>query len=203
MAYSDFTLELVVEKLGVTTGLASLFPGAIPVAPPDWLLAGFARNTLLATASEQSRRESLIAPILSAAREVTGDRLAIFSGQRMDIDSSRGLNGECDYLLAVSQAVPPLRPPLIAVVEAKKADIDLGLGQCAAEMIAAREFNHRMSKTERPVYGCVTSGEVWLFLRLRETHVDLDATRFLLSDVHKILGVFRAILEEYDRLKAA
>ena len=64
--------------------------------------------------------------------------LAVYSGQRLDVDPARGLTGECDYLLAVAPPVLPLRPPLLTVVEAKKADLDLGLGQCAAEMVAVR-----------------------------------------------------------------
>lgn len=199
MAYSDFTLETVTEKLGVTTGPADLFPNVTPVPPPQWLLDTFARNTPLATASEQARREALIAPVLSAAREVCGNRLAIYSGQRLDVDPTRGLTGECDYLLAVAPPVLPLRPPLLAVVEAKKADLDLGLGQCAAEMVAARDFNRKAKQPERPMFGCVTNGENWLFFRLVESHLIIDNRRYYLSQLSELLGVFRAILDEYDR----
>lgn len=199
MAYSDFTIENVAEKLGVTTGPANLFANATPVPPPQWLLDSFARNTALATASEKARSEFMIAPVLQAAREVCGNRLAIYSGQRLDVDPGRGLNGECDFLLAVAPAVLPLRPPILTVVEAKKADLDLGLGQCAAEMVAARELNLKAKQPDRPVFGCVTNGELWLFMRLTGSHVEMDNRNIYIGEIARLLGVFRAILAEYDR----
>lgn len=33
-----------------------------------------------------------------------------------------------------------LRSPIVAVVEAKKNDIEAGLGQCFAQMVAARDY---------------------------------------------------------------
>ena len=53
--------------------------------------------------------------------------------------SSQGLNGYCDFLVsrAVQQTV--ITAPAIVVVEAKKGDLSLGLGQCAAEMVAAQQ----------------------------------------------------------------
>jgi hypothetical protein len=199
MPYSDFTLEMVTEKLGVTTGPGDLFVGTPPVPPPQWLLDWFDRTTALATASEQARRESFIAPVLRAVREVCDNRLAVYSGQRMDVDAARGLTGECDYLLAVAPPILPLRPPLLTVVEAKKADLDLGMGQCCAEMVAARDFNRKAKQPERPIFGCVTNGQLWLFMRLVGEHIDMDSRNMYFGDTARLLGVFRAILDEYDR----
>jgi hypothetical protein len=198
MAFSDFTLDSVRRKLGVTTALTPLFPNLQPVPPPQWLLDGFSRNTPLSLASEQARRESLIAPLLSAARFVSGDKLAIFSAQAFDVDASRGLNGECDYLVACAPAVPPVRSPLVAVVEAKKADIDAGLGQCVAEMVAAREFNQDDGEPDAPVYGCVTNGELWQWLKLDGNRALIDPHRQQLTEVGSILAAFLAVLAEYE-----
>ena len=46
--------------------------------------------------------------------------LAIFSGQRLDVDPERSLVGECDFILALTDPVPRLRAPIVTVVEAKK-----------------------------------------------------------------------------------
>ena len=143
MPYSDFTLDAAVRTLGVTVAEADLFPGLVPAAVPDWLPGLLARGTRLALISEKARSEFIVAPLLLAARELTGDRLAIFSGQRLDQDAARGLTGECDFLLTLGPSVPPLQAPLVAVVEAKKNDIEGGLGQCTAQMVAARGVQRR------------------------------------------------------------
>ena len=61
------------------------------------------------------------------------------------VDAGRGLQGECDFILALTEPVPRLRAPLVTVVEAKKNDIEAGLGQCVAQMVAARDYNERES----------------------------------------------------------
>jgi len=192
MTYADFTLEEVAKKLGYRSRAGSLFPSLTPVDVPTWLTALLAKNTPLAFISEKSRSESIISPILTAAREVTADRLAVFSGQRLDIDPARGLTGECDFILSLAEPVTPLRSPLVTVVEAKKADIELGLGQCIAEMIGAKAFNDAAGEPGRTIYGCVTSGEVWQFLRLDINAAIQDVHRYSLAELDSILGAFVA-----------
>jgi hypothetical protein len=196
MSYSEFTLESVERLLGVTTGEADLFPD-LPTAPvPDWLRGSLARGTRLAFLSEKSRSEFIVAPILLAARELSGDRFAIFSGQRLDVDVDKGLAGECDFILAIGPALPPLHAPVMTVVEAKKNDIELGLGQCIAQMVGARRFNEAAGQTDSSVYGCVTTGEDWQFLRLADQAALLDRPRYYLDNISGILGVIRAICSE-------
>jgi hypothetical protein len=199
MSYSDFTLETVERTLRVATQEADLFPG-LPVARvPEWLPEWLARGTRLALLTEKARSEFIVVPILLAARELSGDRVAIFSGQRLDVDPEAGLVGECDFILAVGPALPPLHAPIMTVVEAKKNDIELGLGQCIAQMVAARRFNEAAGRTTAPVYGCVTTGETWQFLRLVDDAAFLERTRYYLVDVGRILGVLMAIYEDAAR----
>ena len=63
----------------------------------------------LALVSEKARSEFIVAPILLAVRELSGERIAILSGQRLDVDPDRRLQGECDFILALSDPVPRLR----------------------------------------------------------------------------------------------
>jgi len=196
LSYSEYTLEAVEQQLGVTSQEADLFPGA-PTAPiPDWLPGWLARGTRLALISEKSRSEFIVVPILLAARELTGDRLAIFSGQRLDVDPEKGLTGECDFILAVGPALPPLRAPVMTVVEAKKNDVEAGLGQCIAQMVAARRFNEAAGRKTAPIYGCVTTGETWQFLRLESQVALLNRPRYYLDNVGGILGVLCAIFDD-------
>ena len=199
MVFSEFTLDSALRSLGVTVREANLFPSLIPAAIPAWLPDWLARGTRLALISEKSRSEFIVVPILLAAKELSGGRLAIFSGQRLDVDASRGLTGECDFILALGPSVPPLRSPIAAIVEAKKNDVEGGLGQCVAQMVAAQEFNAAAGKEIAPVYGCVTTGEAWQFLRLADGVAELDSQRFYLDDPAAILGALSAVVGQAER----
>src|SRR2546421_11515306 len=101
MAFSEFTLEAVQRRLGITLQEAALFPKFSPAPVPDWLPEWLARGTRLALISEKSRSEFIVVPILLAGRELCENRFAIFSGQRLDVDPEAGLVGECDFILAI------------------------------------------------------------------------------------------------------
>ena len=196
MAYSDFTLETAIAKLGIATQLAVLFPDLNPVPIPDWLREILAKRTPLALISEKSRSEFIVAPVLLASRELSHERLAIYSGQRLDIDPEKGLVGECDFILTLSPPILPLRSPIVTLVEAKKNDVEAGLGQCMAQMVAAQLFNQSGGQSSRPVFGCVTTGEIWQFLQLATSVVSLDERRYYLDDVGSILAVFQRIVAQ-------
>ncbi|MCU0705555.1 MAG: hypothetical protein MUF18_16395 [Fimbriiglobus sp.] len=192
MAYTDFDPATVEARFGVGLRVDELFPAAESVAVPAWLTDHLGRIRGLALVTEKVRSELLVAPILLAVRELSGRTLALFSGQRMDIDPTNGLAGECDFLLSRQEAVPVLRAPVVAVLEAKRGDIEAGLGQCMAQMVGMRLFNERAGRTAR-IYGCVTTGEDWQFLRLDDGVVVFDATRRYLGDLAGLLGVFARI----------
>lgn len=194
MAYSDFTLESAMANLGIATELTLLFPNLNPMPVPDWLQKTFAKSTPLALISEKSRSEFIVAPILLASRDLSHEKLAIYSGQRLDVDPKRGLVGECDFILALSPPILPLRSPVMTVVEAKKNDVEAGLGQCIAQMVAAQIFNQSAGHSMFPVFGCVTTGEIWQFLRLTESVVSMDQRRFYLDDTGSILAAIQQMV---------
>jgi hypothetical protein len=195
MAYTDFTLESAESDLGVTARPGVLFPGLQPVPVPTWLREMLGRGMQLALVSEKARSEFIVAPILLAVRELSGERIAILSGQRLDVDPDRRLQGECDFILALSDPLPRLRAPLLTVVEAKKNDIDAGLGQCVAQMVAAQLYNERSGRPAAPVFGCVTTGEDWQFLRLSGTAVTIDQGRLYIDNVGGILATLLATIQ--------
>ena len=190
MPYTDFTLELAEATLGVTARLGDLFPGLVAAAVPGWLADQLGRGMRLALVSEKARSEFIVAPILLAVREASGEAVAILSGQRLDVDPDRRLVGECDFLLARSDPVPRLRAPLMTVALAKRNDIDGGLGQCVAQMVAAQLYNDRAGQPTAAVYGCVTTGEDWQFLRLADAVVTLHRPRLYIADVGAVLAAF-------------
>ncbi|MCC5637338.1 hypothetical protein LC593_16005 [Nostoc sp. CHAB 5844] len=198
MAYSDFTLEKAVTNLGIITQEADLFPQLVPLPIPAWLDETLKKRTQLFLISEKARSEFIIAPILLACRDISQDRLAIFSGQRLDVDPAQGLIGECDFILALAPPLPPLRSPIITIVEAKKNDVEAGLGQCIAQMVAADLFNRSSNQVEKPVYGCVTTGEVWQFLKLFQKIAFLDHQRYYLDNVGAILAIVQTIVQQFS-----
>lgn len=122
--------------------------------------------------------------------------MAIYSGQRLTGDPALGLDGECDFIIAAGAGLPVMAAPLVTVVEAKRQDMELGAGQCVAEMVALRLFNERAGDGARPVFGCVTTGETWQFLRLDGSVVTFDADRYYLTDVGLILAAVVAAVEQ-------
>src|SRR3954447_19668324 len=151
-----------------------------------------ARGLHLALVSEKARSEFILAPILLAVRELSGERVSILSGQRLDVDPARGLLGECDFLLALSDPVSRLRAPLLTVVEAKRNDVKAGLGPCVAQMVAAQVYNQRSGQPLPAVSRCVTTGEAWQFLRLAGAAVTIDQGRLYIDHVGGILAALRA-----------
>ncbi len=78
---------------------------------------------------------------------------------------------------------------MILIVEAKRENINLGLGQCVAEMYAAKLFNEREGNQISPIYGVVTTGEIWKFLRLENQVIEIDLSEYFLNEVNKIMGI--------------
>ncbi len=192
MAYTDFTVEDLTQGLGLCfVDVADLFAGVAP-RPPGVILAGYLQEAspLAITAStEKARSEMIIAPILVEARRQAGGGVSLFSGMEFAVDAARGFNGFCDFLFSLSPTQVAIEAPVVAIVEAKNENIRPGIPQCVAEMYAARLFNEKRGRATPVVFGAVTSGSDWRFLRLREGLVEVDRTEYYLREVDRILGV--------------
>jgi hypothetical protein len=192
MAYSDFTVHDLTARLGLRyVEIAELFPEAAPVAPGPVLVAVLLEGApvALAISTEKARSELIIAPILMEARRQRGSAVSFFSGTELSVDPARGLQGFCDYMLALSPVQTELDAPVVAIVEAKNENIRLGIPQCAAEMYASWLFNEGRGATVPIVYGAVTTGSTWRFLRLRDGTIEVDLREYYLDAVDRILGV--------------
>ena len=198
MAYSKFKLGQVLDDFDITLiEGADLFPNVLPAEPSELLKAVLKRGIPLAEAisTEKARSEFVLAPILSEVRERLAGRISLFSGVEFNVDPARGLNGECDFLLCLSPLQTVLRAPAFAIVEAKNLSLTPGLGQCIAEMIAAQIFNEKAGKPLPTIWGTVTTGLSWRFLKLEGTTVTLDALERPLNGASAILGILLHIAE--------
>jgi hypothetical protein len=76
------------------------------------------------------------------------------------------------------------------IVEAKGENINAGLGQCVAEMIAARISNERAGNNIPTIYGTVTTGTNWKFLKLINQVVEIDLSEYYINNIGKDLGFY-------------
>lgn len=100
----------------------------------------------------------IIAPILIAVRKYLNNQTSLFSGIDFTVDSAQSLNGNCDFIISRSPELLILNAPVVTIVEAKKENINAGLGRCVAEMLAAKLFNEREGNNIKTIYGTVTTG---------------------------------------------
>ena len=204
MAYSDFSLKEVSIRFGLTIERQPFSAGMPSLAVSAMLQAVLDEFDPLARAinTEKARSELLIAPILVEARKLLNHRVSLFSGVDFPAAPEQGLSGVCDFLMSRSSEQNYLLAPVIAIVEAKKGDLGLGLGQCIAAMVGARFYNERDGRAIPTLFGVVTTGTLWQFLRLDGTIVGLDPREYPVEELGKILGILAAMLTDPLHLDA-
>lgn len=191
MPYSQFSLPRVIQDFNLTlVEGGSFFPlmeTDVTVSP--YLAEYLQRHLQLAIAlnTEKARSELIICPLLLAVKEALQNRISLFSGEEFNVDAEAGLTGVCDFILSLSPEQLFVKAPVIVVVEAKKEDLKGGLGQCVAEMVAARRFNQTAKNAIDTIYGTVTTGTLWRFLRLQNNTITIDLTEYPLPPVESIL----------------
>ncbi len=192
MAYSDFTLSRVKKELGVTVSEATdLFSNTISVDPSDLLKSILKRTARLARliGTEKAKSEFLIAPVLAEVAARFDYQVSLFSGTEFNVDSERGLQGYCDFIFSQSAEQLDITAPIMTIVEAKNDNLKNGIGQCMAEMVAAQIFNAREGIEIESIYGSVTTGTSWLFMRLTKNLIEVDNCEYFINEVDKILGI--------------
>jgi hypothetical protein len=198
MAYNNFTLESVKDGFDLNL-IDNRFCELLPVAEPQVeFLTIFDESFILAEVakSEKAKSELLVSPILVQARRLVSQRVQLFSGEEFDVDREKGLNGFCDFLFSRSTNRFTIDAPVLMLVEAKRGEIETGLGQCVAEMLAAQLYNQTKNRDVPVIYGCVTSGTLWQFLKLEGSDVTIDPTSYFVVPVQKILGILKWILSQ-------
>ncbi|MEM9220507.1 MAG: hypothetical protein AAGD25_40075 [Cyanobacteria bacterium P01_F01_bin.150] len=149
MLYSKFDLLKVQTEFNLTIQETIHFLDKVPSVAPDSLLQETLKDNIplaLAQGNEKARSEWIINPVLTSIRRLADAQISVFSGREFNIDPQRELVGYVDFLMARSPRLLVLESPIIMMVEAKPENLNAGLGQCAAEMVAAQIFNQRASQ---------------------------------------------------------
>ena len=76
-------------------------------------------------------------------------------------------------------------------MEAKNENIIAGIPQCLAEMVAALKFNAANGLAPAPVYGIVTTGMQWRFLKLAGEQAQVDNMEYTIQAPQKIFGILK------------
>lgn len=198
-SYSKFTYDDL-QALGIETEVKELFPESIPpIEPSAWLLETLEKGSAFSLNTEKAKSEFIIAPILNELYQNNKTVFAVYSGFNFDVDKKRGLQGFCDFLLARLPLNVVPRSPIIAVVEAKQNDvITAAVPQCASEMYAAKIWNEKHGKPTQIVFGAITTGNNWLFLRYDEAgRIEVDKNIYQLSQLSELLGVWQHIIDKF------
>jgi hypothetical protein len=199
MRYSEFTLDIIEEKLGVKNKVESLFLNVKSINPSQKLKEDLAEADGLALRSEKAKSEWIVVPILKEIRRNNENSFKIYSGDNLNVDKEKGLVGECDFILTLDTKSFNINYPIIQIVEAKKNDVELGIPQCAAQMIGAKLFNEKKGVNIPFIYGCVTTGDEWLFMKY-ENDILIDQKKYYLSELSDLLGIFQQIIGIYKEV---
>jgi hypothetical protein len=192
MAYSDFDLLRVEQDFSLTIQEVPVCLPEVPAVAPDSLLESLLNENLslaLAQGNEKARSEWIINPVLTAVRRLLKQQISVFSGKEFNIEPSQGLNGYVAFLITRSPRLLVVEAPVLTIVAAKPEDLNAGLGQCLAEMVAAQRYNERQGRAIETVYGCVTNGELWKFVTLQEAIATIGLRDYALPPVDTILGI--------------
>lgn len=198
MPYSQFNIETIKTNFGITVSENFGIFADIPALDYSEFLAHSLREYVplaLAIATEKARSEFIIAPILFELRKQLHYKVSLFSGREFNVEIQRGLSGFCDFLISQSSEQLVIEAPVIALVEAKNDNIQSGLGQCMAEMIAAQLFNERKENEVKTIYGVVTTGTNWKFMKLEGQIISIDLNEYYLNNVGKLLGILKSCIE--------
>ena len=200
MAYNKFKIDHIQNKLHLKVIKQDWLPAELSTFEEDTLLMLLLSETgKMFLGSEKARSEFIVAPVLQSLSRKNKNRFSIFSGYEFNIDKSQELNGFCDFILSSVTNSLKVEAPTFFVVETKKTDVDdNAIAQCSAEMYAAKIFNERANKPQKAIYGCVTSGFSWAFIKLEDNIIAIDTNYVPLTfkNPYQVLATLQWVLNQ-------
>ena len=199
MAYRDFKMEDLERKFHIREiGKEIFIPTQINnIEPSDKLKADIIESRYITLSTKKAVSERLVSPILVEIKKRNLDIIQIFSGEIIKADASQGLNGEIDFVFSRTPETLKPKNPLLIVREAKLGLIDGSVDQAAAQMIGMRVFNEKKGHPEEVIYGSVTDGITWRFLKLEGNNFYVDTHKFTIDNLPLLLGVLQKIIDFY------
>jgi hypothetical protein len=199
MAYRKYNSKLLDEVLNIKVQRVDLFKGCtIPVIRASQRLQLVLEVAkLLNLTTEKAVCEQLVAPILTEIRLNNENIVDFYSGEQLNVDKSRNLNGEIYFLFTKANQTLGIKSPILCITEAKIGLIDRAIPQAAAQMYAVRLFNEKEGNPIPVVYGAVTDGKTWRFLKLENDILYTDLEILYLDNLSLLLGTLQWIIDFY------
>jgi len=146
--------------------------------------------------SEAAICETIISVILNIVKEKY--ELAVWSHVSFDVSEQDGLVGVPDYLIApVSDIGTTYEKPVICIIEAKKDNFIEGWAQVLATMVAAQKFNQNK---ENPVFGIVTTGDIWKFGQLQNNILTMDTVSYSATEnLQKLFNIINWVFDSANQ----
>jgi hypothetical protein len=202
MAYRDFKIIDLEKKFGIKCRQITFLPENIqPVQPSAWLIQTLEmKRKSKPNTTEKAVSESIIDPILTEVTVNNAEKITLFSGENLKADPSKGLNGEVDFMMVHCKEALELVEPVINITEAKlNQALEKSLAQAGAQMIGARLFNKNNGQITDTIYGSVTNGRNWIFLKLEgDTLFIANEKDYATAQLPMILGIFQWIINNYS-----
>jgi len=199
MPYSKFTLTELRKKFGLQIERTQFFKSVTPIEISDWLKECLQISRHISLLSEKAKSELIVSPVLLELLKRNNYQMSLFSGVALNVDESAGLFGECDFIISAKPNAYDIESPIIALVEAKDDDISLGIPQCIAQMVAALQYNENEGKPIDTIFGCVTTGNEWQFLKLYKKNVSINSDLLYINEINNLLGVWQNIVDSYKQ----
>lgn len=197
MLYSDFTLKRVKKELNLDiVEKRDIFSHIKEIEVSNILLDILKYNVPLAIGTEKARSEMIIVNVLIEIKRISEEKISLFSGINLDVDKVRGLNGFCDFIISKSPEQFYINAPIIAVIESKDDKTTSGLGQCIAEMYASNIFNEQNELQIATIYGVITTGNNWRFLKYKENTAFINLDEYPIKNISKIIWILTEMVNQ-------
>ncbi len=200
MAYRKYTSAEIETKLGLEIRQAELFldKQILGLEASKRLKETLTISNRLAITTEKAVCEYLVSPILIEI-QLRNEGIVLFSGEQLNVDRNRNLNGEIDFLFTKNTNHLSIKSPILCITEAKIGLIDKGIPQAAAQMYGVRLFNEKEGKPLKTVYGAVTDGKTWRFLKLENNIFYTDLEVLYLDNLPLLLGTLQWVIDFYKK----
>jgi hypothetical protein len=192
LTFSGMTWDILEERYGIRLQEGNLLPDCPPAEPTPALVEILRRARHFRLVNERARAHRLVDPVLAELEMLYEGRITTIPEMSLEVKDVEGLTGNPDFVISAGSMNKIV--PIVAIVEAKKDDIDAGLPQCAAELYASYLLDKGVPAR---LYGCVTTGTDWKFLYLDggDKQVVVDREVYFINEVPRILGMLRRIVD--------
>jgi hypothetical protein len=199
MSYKKFKGKDI-ENLGYQINYVNLFDNPIQLIEPSKIILDYLEYAKeLNPYSEKAVCEMVIAPVFIEIKKRNVNKIDVYSGEHLNVDSVIGLNGEIDFIITKYSGIKEITMPIFCTSEAKIGKVESHFSQIIAQMIGAYQFNQKQKSEITTVYGCITDGFKWRFLKLADKIIYIDTEIISFKELSLILGRLQWIVDFYTK----